>query len=185
MKILYIHGYNGSPAGQKVERIQQAYPKAEVIALQHNSVPQHVFELQINLKKWSNVRKAGKGSTLLHENMNGIKTCDRVFHKTQERHCVRNSSRWTVETTDNEIGAIVDELFEQRNLRRKESAICTLNSVRSNMASWASSGIFLATCVEIPLLTVGLMRVTTIHCPTAMLIVIFLPCLKFSITWHA
>jgi predicted esterase YcpF (UPF0227 family) len=44
MKILYIHGYNGSPAGQKVERIQQAYPKAEVIALQHDSVPTHVFE---------------------------------------------------------------------------------------------------------------------------------------------
>lgn len=45
MKILYIHGYNGSPAGQKVARVQQAYPMAEVIALQHDSVPERVFAL--------------------------------------------------------------------------------------------------------------------------------------------
>jgi uncharacterized protein len=45
MKILYIHGYNGSPDGMKLERIRQSYPKAEVIALQHDSAPVHVFEL--------------------------------------------------------------------------------------------------------------------------------------------
>lgn len=45
MKILYIHGYNGSPDGMKTERIRQAYPNAEVIALQHDSNPDHVFEL--------------------------------------------------------------------------------------------------------------------------------------------
>jgi len=45
MRILYIHGYNGSPTGQKVARVRQAYPKAEVIALQHDSVPEHVFAL--------------------------------------------------------------------------------------------------------------------------------------------
>lgn len=45
MKILFIHGYNGSPAGQKVSRVQETYPKAEVIALQHDSVPEHVFAL--------------------------------------------------------------------------------------------------------------------------------------------
>jgi predicted esterase YcpF (UPF0227 family) len=45
MRILYIHGYNGSPAGQKVARVQETYPKAEVIALQHDSVPAHVFDL--------------------------------------------------------------------------------------------------------------------------------------------
>jgi predicted esterase YcpF (UPF0227 family) len=45
MRILYIHGYNGSPVGQKVARVQLAYPKTEVITLQHDSVPTHVFDL--------------------------------------------------------------------------------------------------------------------------------------------
>lgn len=45
MRILYIHGYNGSPVGQKVARVQLAYPKAEVITLQHDSVPANVFDL--------------------------------------------------------------------------------------------------------------------------------------------
>lgn len=45
MKILFIHGYNGSPAGQKVSRFQETYSKAEVIALQHDSVPERVFAL--------------------------------------------------------------------------------------------------------------------------------------------
>jgi hypothetical protein len=45
MQILYIHGYNGSPNGQKVEMIKLAYPKAKVIALQHDSIPAHVFGL--------------------------------------------------------------------------------------------------------------------------------------------
>ncbi len=45
MKILYIHGYNGSPNGMKSERIRQAYPNAELIALQHDSVPVRVIAL--------------------------------------------------------------------------------------------------------------------------------------------
>jgi len=45
MKILYIHGYNGSPDGMKLERVRQAYPNSEIVALQHDSLPTHVIEL--------------------------------------------------------------------------------------------------------------------------------------------
>ena len=45
MKILYIHGYNGSPYGEKFDMLRQCYPDAEIVALQHDSVPANVFQM--------------------------------------------------------------------------------------------------------------------------------------------
>ena len=45
MNILYIHGFNGSPHGEKSELLRQRFPKAKLIAPQHNSRPQEVFQL--------------------------------------------------------------------------------------------------------------------------------------------
>lgn len=45
MKILYIHGFNGTPAGPKLDMLTNEYPAATVIAPKHDSVPDHVHEL--------------------------------------------------------------------------------------------------------------------------------------------
>lgn len=45
MNILYIHGYNGSPQGEKTDLLRQRFNKANLIAPQHNSRPQEVFAL--------------------------------------------------------------------------------------------------------------------------------------------
>lgn len=45
MKIVYIHGYNGTPDGPKVQALRNHFPKDEIIALQHDSVPSQVFDL--------------------------------------------------------------------------------------------------------------------------------------------
>jgi predicted esterase YcpF (UPF0227 family) len=45
MKILYIHGYNGTPDGPKLDMLRKEYRSATIIAPQHDSVPDHVFEL--------------------------------------------------------------------------------------------------------------------------------------------
>jgi len=45
MKILYIHGYNGNPLGDKYDKLRQCYPEAEILAPQHDSIPQNVFHL--------------------------------------------------------------------------------------------------------------------------------------------
>jgi predicted esterase YcpF (UPF0227 family) len=45
MKILYIHGHNGSPDGEKSAMIRRQFPDAEIIAPQHDSQPALVFQL--------------------------------------------------------------------------------------------------------------------------------------------
>lgn len=45
MKILYIHGYNGTPDGPKLDMLRKEYRSATIIAPQHDSVPDHVHEL--------------------------------------------------------------------------------------------------------------------------------------------
>ncbi len=45
MKILYIHGYNGTPHGEKYDRLRQCFPEAEILAPQHDNIPSHVFHL--------------------------------------------------------------------------------------------------------------------------------------------
>ena len=45
MKILYIHGYNGSPHGEKYDMLRQCYPNAEILAPQHDSIPTSVYPL--------------------------------------------------------------------------------------------------------------------------------------------
>ena len=45
MKLLYIHGYNGTPDSPKVGMLRRDFPKAEVIARQNDSIPVRVFDL--------------------------------------------------------------------------------------------------------------------------------------------
>ena len=45
MKILYIHGYNGSPDGEKFNMLRQRFPQAEILAPQHDNIPQNVSHL--------------------------------------------------------------------------------------------------------------------------------------------
>ncbi|MEI6605743.1 MAG: YqiA/YcfP family alpha/beta fold hydrolase [Verrucomicrobiota bacterium] len=45
MKILYIHGYNGTPHGEKYNKLRQSFPEADILAPQHDSIPQNVFHL--------------------------------------------------------------------------------------------------------------------------------------------
>jgi len=45
MKILYIHGYNGTPDGPKLDMLRKEYRSATIIAPQHDSVPDHVHDL--------------------------------------------------------------------------------------------------------------------------------------------
>lgn len=45
MKILYIHGYDGTPHGEKYAMLRQCYPEAEILAPQHDSIPQNVYHL--------------------------------------------------------------------------------------------------------------------------------------------
>ena len=45
MKILCIHGYGGSPHGAKYDMLRQCYPMAEILAPQHDSIPENVFQL--------------------------------------------------------------------------------------------------------------------------------------------
>lgn len=45
MKILYIHGYGGTPDGPKLDMLRKEYRSATIIAPQHDSVPDHVHEL--------------------------------------------------------------------------------------------------------------------------------------------
>ena len=45
MKILYIHGFNGTPEGAKLDMLRNHYRKAEIIAPQHDSRAKNVFPL--------------------------------------------------------------------------------------------------------------------------------------------
>jgi predicted esterase YcpF (UPF0227 family) len=45
MKILYIHGYNGTPHGEKYDMLRHCYPEAEILAPQHDSIPTNVCHL--------------------------------------------------------------------------------------------------------------------------------------------
>jgi uncharacterized protein len=45
MKILYIHGYGGTPDGPKLDMLRKEYRSATIIAPQHDSVPGHVHDL--------------------------------------------------------------------------------------------------------------------------------------------
>ena len=45
MKILYIHGYDGTPDGPKLDMLRKEYRSATIIAPQHDSVPSHVHDL--------------------------------------------------------------------------------------------------------------------------------------------
>ncbi len=45
MKILYIHGYDGTPDGPKLDMLRKEYRSATIIAPQHDSVPGHVHDL--------------------------------------------------------------------------------------------------------------------------------------------
>lgn len=45
MKILYIHGFNGSPDGPKLEMLRRNFKNAEIIAPQHDSRADNVFQL--------------------------------------------------------------------------------------------------------------------------------------------
>lgn len=45
MKILYIHGYNGTPDGPKLDMLRKEYRRATIVAPQHDSVPDHVHDL--------------------------------------------------------------------------------------------------------------------------------------------
>lgn len=45
MKILYIHGFNGSPEGPKKEMLRHNFKKSEIIAPQHDSRAENVFRL--------------------------------------------------------------------------------------------------------------------------------------------
>ena len=45
MKILYIHGYDGTPQGEKYAMLRQCYPKAEILAPPHDSIPKNVYQL--------------------------------------------------------------------------------------------------------------------------------------------
>ena len=49
MKILYIHGYNGTPDGPKLDMLRKEYRRATIIAPQHDSIPDHVHELLDNI----------------------------------------------------------------------------------------------------------------------------------------
>ena len=46
MKILYIHGFNGTPEGAKVEMLRHTFKKSEIIAPQQASRAGNVFQLQ-------------------------------------------------------------------------------------------------------------------------------------------
>ncbi len=56
MKILYIHGHNGSPRGAKHDMLSQCFPMAEILAPQHDSIPGHVFPLLDGLASGLDVR---------------------------------------------------------------------------------------------------------------------------------
>ena len=45
MKILYIHGFNGTPEGAKLDMLRHHYRNAEIIAPQHDSRAKNVFPL--------------------------------------------------------------------------------------------------------------------------------------------
>ncbi len=45
MKILYIHGFNGTPEGAKLEMLRRSFRQAEIIAPQHDSRAENVFQL--------------------------------------------------------------------------------------------------------------------------------------------
>lgn len=45
MKILYIHGYNGTPDGPKLDMLRKEYQSATIFAPQHDGVPDHVHDL--------------------------------------------------------------------------------------------------------------------------------------------
>jgi len=45
MKILYIHGFNGSPEGEKLDMLRRSFKKYEIIAPQHDSRAENVFRL--------------------------------------------------------------------------------------------------------------------------------------------
>ena len=45
MKILYIHGFNGTPEGAKVEMLRHTFEKSEISAPQHASRAGNVFRL--------------------------------------------------------------------------------------------------------------------------------------------
>lgn len=45
MKILYIHGFNGTPVGPKVDMLRQSFKNSEIIAPQHDSRAENVFHL--------------------------------------------------------------------------------------------------------------------------------------------